>query len=618
MFGHNMLTGQSYFKDAGDKLMVTSCFATLQGEGPYRGEPAVFVRLAKCQLSCHFCFVPTTPILMADGKSKNIVDVQVGDSVMSWDGTRYVAKPVIKKYESVASRLIRIIAGWRKFWVTPDHPFLTSNRGWVKAIDLSNGDVLVHYNSSDRMKMFNPIHKEGYVHTPMSDDRKQQARENLIKLWQDPEFRQINVNRMISDNPMKDPEVATKGYLSRKTHKKTGVEKKFENICKDFPITYIGDGSGETIAHRIPDFIVEGQKKVIEVWAADANFAKDRDSQWIENRRSLFKKHGYQTLFLPLMPHDLRSDNHQRLKEKVASFIHNGVVITSVTEITDGRGFAMLYGTKTAERKVYNLEVEDTHTYVANGCVVHNCDTYFDDGDWMTVDEIEQRVDQVINEHFKGDVPTWAQDYWGGVAEEDEHDSQSALKKKEMVLVLTGGEPMLQKNIVPLLERMNKRFAKTQIESNGIVVQNIPDETTLVVSPKCSQKDNKPIKYLEPNAEMLKRADCLKFVMTSDPDSPYSTVPDWALQWRANTGKPVFVSPMNIYNREPQKAKDLRMRNNKSSIEQRSTVEEIISFWEEGLLDMKANQLNHEHTAKYCASNGLIFNMQLHLFASMA
>ena len=55
MFGLNEKVGKSYFKDAGDKLFVTSIFYTIQGEGPMRGRPALFVRLAKCNLGCSWC-----------------------------------------------------------------------------------------------------------------------------------------------------------------------------------------------------------------------------------------------------------------------------------------------------------------------------------------------------------------------------------------------------------------------------------------------------------------------------------------------------------------------------------------------------------------------------------
>lgn len=234
------------------------------------------------------------------------------------------------------------------------------------------------------------------------------------------------------------------------------------------------------------------------------------------------------------------------------------------------------------------------------------CDTYFDSGDWLTIDDVESRIEKQLAEHFKGQVPVWAQ------------HNEDLNQRKNMVLVITGGEPMLQDNIVPFLHRMNKIFKHTQIESNGIQYQTIPEETTLVVSPKCLEKNNVAVKYLEPNQQILARADCLKFVMEAKSTSPYSSVPNWALTWQQNTGKPVFVSPMNIYNREPQKAKQIRSEKNEISLEERSMVDEKISFWEEGLLNMTDNQRNHEYTALYCLDHGLTLNLQLHLYASLA
>jgi organic radical activating enzyme len=56
MFGTNEIVGKKYFADApADSLFVTSMFFTLQGEGPYSGMPALFIRLAKCNLDCSFC-----------------------------------------------------------------------------------------------------------------------------------------------------------------------------------------------------------------------------------------------------------------------------------------------------------------------------------------------------------------------------------------------------------------------------------------------------------------------------------------------------------------------------------------------------------------------------------
>ena len=253
------------------------------------------------------------------------------------------------------------------------------------------------------------------------------------------------------------------------------------------------------------------------------------------------------------------------------------------------------------------------------------CDTFFDDGDWMTFDEIEHAINYTIDEFFEKqglDRPEWAQ-YWSSEFKKnptnlmDDIMPSRPAKKMQMVLVMTGGEPMLQKNIGPFLERMSYIFENTQIESNGTIVQQIPNTTTLVVSPKCAEKNGVATKYLAPKHEMLKRADCLKFVMSADPDSPYNEIPEWAHIWRKETGKPIYISPMNIYNTLPQKSKMVRAAQNDITIDQRSTIDEVISFWEPGLLDMKANQRNHEYAAAYCVKHGFTLNLQLHLYASL-
>lgn len=53
MFGTNPVRAQ----EAGDgsSLWVQEIFYTLQGEGPFTGEPSVFIRLGGCNLACYFC-----------------------------------------------------------------------------------------------------------------------------------------------------------------------------------------------------------------------------------------------------------------------------------------------------------------------------------------------------------------------------------------------------------------------------------------------------------------------------------------------------------------------------------------------------------------------------------
>lgn len=244
------------------------------------------------------------------------------------------------------------------------------------------------------------------------------------------------------------------------------------------------------------------------------------------------------------------------------------------------------------------------------------CDTFFDAGDWMTFSDIRSKAYHTICDYWnkKGEaVPDWVMP-----------KGSSSLAFPNVVLVVTGGEPLLQKNLMDFLNYLQYQlhgpmFGEMQIESNGTVNQNVPEHVTLVCSPKCAEKNGVATKYLAPTDLILQRADCLKFVMSADENSPYSSIPEWAHEWKAKTGKEIYISPMNIYNDLPHKAKIIRLEKQGSiSIEERSTVDEVISFWEPGLLNMSANQINHEYAAKYCMEHGFRLNLQMHLYASLA
>jgi len=213
------------------------------------------------------------------------------------------------------------------------------------------------------------------------------------------------------------------------------------------------------------------------------------------------------------------------------------------------------------------------------------CDTFFDAGNILSFDQIDQRLSEAATSVGYG--------YWG--------------------LVVTGGEPMLQDNLATFLREDRHAWDWVQIETNGILYQDLPDDVILVVSPKCIEKmvdgSMQATRYRKPHRKILERADCLKFVMRAG-SGPYSTVPDWAFDWRDLTKKEIYVSPMNHYLREPEKSKG-------GSISDRSDQDEMISFWEQGLLDRGANQANHEYAANYALKHELRFQVQTHLYASL-
>ena len=55
MFGDNRIVKQNLNNGQSLRLVRGNPFYTIQGEGPYAGQPAVFIRLHGCPLRCTFC-----------------------------------------------------------------------------------------------------------------------------------------------------------------------------------------------------------------------------------------------------------------------------------------------------------------------------------------------------------------------------------------------------------------------------------------------------------------------------------------------------------------------------------------------------------------------------------
>lgn len=231
------------------------------------------------------------------------------------------------------------------------------------------------------------------------------------------------------------------------------------------------------------------------------------------------------------------------------------------------------------------------------------CDTYFDSGDWFTFDELDIEIEKTISEFFKGDVPVWA---------------AGPQRARQMALVITGGEPSLQPALVKWLWTVFRDFKYTQIESNGILpFDNFPNDTILVISPKCHGA-NEVTGYIRPHPKNLSRARALKFVMSADESSNYSCLPDWAFEWRDEwPTREIYISPMNVYNRLPNQAQR-KIAGANADIATRSLTDEVVSFWDPGLLNQEQNKKNHEYAANYAIRHGCTFGVQTHLLASVA
>jgi organic radical activating enzyme len=405
-----------------NQLRVSNIFYTIQGEGPFAGRPATFVRMAGCNLGgksvngpgCPFCVVGSTSIRMADGSDKPIDEVKVGERVVAYDerNDAFVDSVVDQVHSRQANELLALSLDNRKhlggvIYVTPEHPFYESKRGFVEAQELGEGSYVSCLVE----------HDEGDV----------DARLDLRLDWPR-EYRQ-----------------------------------------------------GE------PD---------------------------------------WDLLFGP------------------------------------------------GEQVVYNLTVQDYSTFIANGYVVHNCDTNFklDESTTYTTDGI---IDEIFSKNPHLD---------------DFHEGRGEL------IVLSGGEPLLQKNLSRLIAHIKQRWNRVdiQIETNG--TQPVDEnQSYLVVSPKVAEVAGKRLGYGKLPSSVYERADCLKLLVSADPDSPYHHLPAYTHEF-ALSGRPVYLSPINVYTDEP---------------------EGTPSLFNEKVFDHEACHRNHVYAAQLCRVYGYRLSVQQHLLCAI-
>jgi DNA repair photolyase len=110
---------------------------------PYRG----------CSHACVYCMAGDTPILMADGRTKCLADVRVGDAVYGTQRQgayrRYVATEVLNHWTTVKPAYRITLGEGSELIASGDHRFL-SNRGWKYVTGTEQGtDQRPHLTPND-------------------------------------------------------------------------------------------------------------------------------------------------------------------------------------------------------------------------------------------------------------------------------------------------------------------------------------------------------------------------------------------------------------------------------------------------------------------------------------
>lgn len=164
----------------------------------------------------------------------------------------------------------------------------------------------------------------------------------------------------------------------------------------------------------------------------------------------------------------------------------------------------------------------------------------------------------------------------------------------EPLLVITGGEPLLQQSALQSLVDSLPTHTVVQVETNGMLLDgSSPKNLHYVISPKATSQ-----RYIMPDVEATQaRRACLKFVVSADPSSiyhdPLSNLPVGLQDTH------VYISAMCVYKRAP-------------------SVGEVPNIWDNTLVDIEATAQNYKYAAQYALKHRCMLSYQTHLFGALA
>lgn len=583
-----------------NRLAVSSVFRTIQGEGPFAGRVADFLRLAGCNFGdkqdhCDFCFPEDTVFQTAHGKKK-FKDVRVGDELFALDENGNITTTKVKKVltravdkNSIVNLTFDVDGTTRKLTCTDEHPIHTSNRGFVPAKDLKASDRIVHvkpgelqsFINSRRLSENNPSFDKTTVAKQKATFRKRFSNDQYDLSRTDAQKARYSASKLGDKNPMKRHDVRLKsaqGHVYPKSKLEMSYEELFQQLginAKYVANTGFAVGNDE-VGYRIPDFKLPG-KKVIETYNTTFKYVRGGKrtrrtrKNYEEPTRAFYESLGYEVLFLTEKDrpgygigsgNKATPSNFATLKAKVVAFKRNGAkLVKRTTGLVSSAG---RYANADGKVNVVNFSCAPYNTFLVNDIHTHNCDTAFqlDNATWISLEAVRTIL-----------------------------LSQMGYDPKD-ILVVTGGEPTLQNNLLPFLELVKGDFSEIQIETNGTQAyffDEVPSNVYTVVSPKASKKIHG---YAPLSPRVMEKASCLKFVLSADPESAHHTVPDWAM-----THKQVYVSPMAVYAR-PYEG-------------------EVSSIWVDGLFNKEETAANYAYAAQYAMKHNLILSLQTHLFTNI-
>lgn len=146
MFGQNPVEKASENDDGTVRVVKGSPFYTIQGEGPYSGHPAVFLRLHGCNLRCWFCDTQ-----FSDKDDPRVELVSLGTSIANMMNENNCKLLVITGGEPARWHLAPLLHTIRQLVVFPIIQIETAGTVWKSW--MNNTDIVV----SPKTPHINPL-----------------------------------------------------------------------------------------------------------------------------------------------------------------------------------------------------------------------------------------------------------------------------------------------------------------------------------------------------------------------------------------------------------------------------------------------------------------------------
>lgn len=159
--------------------------------------------------------------------------------------------------------------------------------------------------------------------------------------------------------------------------------------------------------------------------------------------------------------------------------------------LSEGEGEKVVKIETSGYEEINHFETE-THNYISEGYLSHNCDTKYS--------------------------------YSGGEKRTVESLVEEAAKQNTKYVCITGGEPLLQKDVYQLMYKLLDKEYRIILETSGsISLEDVPTDDNMIISMDIKTPSSNMVEHnLYQNIELLAAKDYIKFVIADDRDYQYS------------------------------------------------------------------------------------------------